>query len=143
VLLAWTGGSCFGGRMTRPSPRNLGRKWVKIYSFACSHTTLNIPVNWNYRGLARTMENSPRPLFLLHQTSQLALCIQTGSILLASAKPRFVSDCQMVKCDLSFQTSRIHCSRVQWRQALHHSSRCLRMVILGLCASAGPWKPIS
>ena len=36
-------------------------------------------------------------------------------------------------------------SRVQWRQALHHSSRplALCMVILGLCAAARPWKPIS
>jgi hypothetical protein len=33
---------------------------------------------------------SPRPLFLLHQTLQLALCIGAGSVLLASAKPRFV-----------------------------------------------------
>jgi hypothetical protein len=32
-----------------------------------------------------------------------------------------------------------------WRWALYQSSRCLafRMVILGLCASAWPWKPIS
>uniref|UniRef100_A0A4W5JR66 Ig-like domain-containing protein n=1 Tax=Hucho hucho TaxID=62062 RepID=A0A4W5JR66_9TELE len=36
------------------------------------------------------MKNSTRPLFLLHQTLQLALCIGTGSVLLASTKPRFV-----------------------------------------------------
>ena len=35
-------------------------------------------------------KKSPRPLFLIHQTLQLALCIGAGSILLASAKPRFV-----------------------------------------------------
>jgi hypothetical protein len=31
-----------------------------------------------------------------------------------------------------------HCSRVQWRRALQHSSRrlALRMVTLGLCAAA-------
>ena len=34
------------------------------------------------------------------------------------------------------------CSRVQWRKPLHHSSRrlALRMVILGLCVVARPWK---
>uniref|UniRef100_A0A4W5MM73 Family with sequence similarity 180 member A n=1 Tax=Hucho hucho TaxID=62062 RepID=A0A4W5MM73_9TELE len=44
------------------------------------------------------------------------------------------SDCQMVKRDSSLQRTRFYCSRVQWRQALHHSSRrlALRMVILGL-----------
>uniref|UniRef100_A0A4W5KB60 Endonuclease III-like protein 1 n=1 Tax=Hucho hucho TaxID=62062 RepID=A0A4W5KB60_9TELE len=42
------------------------------------------------RGLAQTMKNSPRPLFLLHQTLQLALGIGAGSVPLASAKPRFV-----------------------------------------------------
>ena len=36
------------------------------------------------------MNNSPRPLFLLHQTLQLALCIRACSIFLASAKPRYV-----------------------------------------------------
>jgi hypothetical protein len=42
----------------------------------------------------------------------------------------------MVKRDSSLQRTRFHCSRVQWRQALHHSSQCLAlcMVILGLCA---------
>ena len=40
---------------------------------------------------------------------------------------------------------RFHCSRFQWRWALHHSSRrlALRMVILGLYAVARPWKTIS
>ena len=36
------------------------------------------------------MINSPRPLFLLHQTIQLALCIQVGRVLLASTKPRWI-----------------------------------------------------
>jgi len=36
------------------------------------------------------MKNSLRPLFLLHQTLQLALCIWAGSVLLASAKPTFI-----------------------------------------------------
>ena len=54
------------------------------------------------------------------------------------------SDCQIVKCDSSLQRTHFYCSRVQWRQALHHSSQCLalRMVILGLCAAARRWKPI-
>jgi hypothetical protein len=36
------------------------------------------------------MKNSPRPLFLLHQILQLALCTWAGKVLLASGKPRFV-----------------------------------------------------
>ena len=56
-----------------------------------------------------------------------------------------LSDCQMVKRDLSLQRTHFHCSRVQWRRALHQCSRrlALCMVILGLCAAARPWKPIS
>jgi hypothetical protein len=54
------------------------------------------------RGLARTMKNSPRPFFL-HQTLQLALCIRSGSLLLASAKPRFV------------------CRTARWWSVIHHS----------------------
>jgi hypothetical protein len=47
--------------------------------------------------------------------------------------------------DSSLQRTHFHCSRVQWWRALHHSSRrlALGMVILGLCAAARPWKPIS
>jgi hypothetical protein len=54
-------------------------------------------------------------------------------------------DCQMVKRDSSLQRKCFHCSRVQWRWALYHSSRrfTLHMLILGLCAAARPWKPIS
>uniref|UniRef100_A0A8C8M514 Lipid droplet-associated hydrolase n=1 Tax=Oncorhynchus tshawytscha TaxID=74940 RepID=A0A8C8M514_ONCTS len=57
-----------------------------------------------------TMKNSPRPLFLIHQTLQLALYFGAGSVFLASAKPRFV--CQMVKRDSSFQRTHFHCSRL-------------------------------
>jgi hypothetical protein len=51
----------------------------------------------------------------------------------------------MVKRDFSLQRPCFHCSRVQRQGALHHFSRrlALRMVILGLCAAARPWKPIS
>ena len=47
-----------------------------------------------------------------------------------------LSDCQMVKRNSSLQRNHFHRSSVQWRWALHHSSRCLalHMVILGLCA---------
>ena len=87
------------------------------------------------------MKNSPRPVFIFHQTLQLALCIRAGSVFLASANPRFV----WVKWDSSLQTTRFHCYRVQWRRTLHHSSRrlALHMMILGLCAAAWPLKPIS
>uniref|UniRef100_A0A8C4WWL3 Intraflagellar transport 140 homolog (Chlamydomonas) n=1 Tax=Eptatretus burgeri TaxID=7764 RepID=A0A8C4WWL3_EPTBU len=44
----------------------------------------------HYMLKSRTMKNSPRLLFLLHQTLQLVLCIRAGSVLLASAKPRFI-----------------------------------------------------
>ena len=97
-------------------------------------------------GLARTMKNNPRPLFLLHQTLQLALCIWAGSsshgIRQTQISP---SNCQMVWCDSSLQRMRFRCSRVQWRRALHHSHLrlVLRIVILCLCAVARPWKPIS
>ena len=84
--------------------------------------------------------NSTRPLFLLHQTLQLALCIRVGSVLLASPKPSRPLDCQMLKRDSLLQRM-----GVQWWRALHHSSRllALRMVILGLCVAARPWMPIS
>jgi hypothetical protein len=75
------------------------------------------------------MKNSPRQLFPLHQALQLALWIGAGSVLLASAKPRFVRQTAS-----SLQGTRFHCSRVHWRRALHHSSQrmALHMVILGL-----------
>ena len=51
----------------------------------------------------------------------------------------------MVKRYSSLQRTHFHCSRVQWRWALQHSSwlLALRMVILGLCMAAQSWKPIS
>ena len=54
------------------------------------------------------------------------------------------SDCQMEKHDSSLQRTRLHCSRVQWRRALHHYIRrcALHVVMDGLDAAARPWKPI-
>ena len=54
------------------------------------------------------------------------------------------SDCQMEKRDLSLQRTRLHCSRVQWRCALHHCIRrfALHLLMYGLDAAARPWKPI-
>ncbi|XP_058230352.1 uncharacterized protein LOC131343021 isoform X2 [Hemibagrus wyckioides] len=54
------------------------------------------------------------------------------------------SDCQMEKRDSSLQRTRLHCSRVQWRRALHHCIRrfALHLVMYGLDAAARPWKPI-
>ena len=91
------------------------------------------------------MKTSPRTLFLLHQTLPLALCNRAGSVLMAYGKTQIcLSDCQMVKRDSSLQRTLFHCSRVQCRQGLHHSSRLLALcvVILGLCVAAWPWKPI-
>ena len=46
-------------------------------------------------------------------------------------------DCQMEKRDLSLQRERLHCSRVQWRRALHHCIRrfALHLLIHGLDAA--------
>ena len=54
------------------------------------------------------------------------------------------SDCQMEKSDFSLQRTRFHCSRVQWRRALHHCIRrfALHLVMHGLDTAARPWKPI-
>ena len=45
----------------------------------------------------------------------------------------------------SLQRMHFHCSKIQYRQALHHSRwrLALHMVILDFYAAAGPWKPIS
>jgi hypothetical protein len=110
-------------------------KQCRCRSTVARKNSLERKYGFSWFGSSRTMKNSPRQLLLLHQTLQLALYIEAGSILLASAKPRFIRrDCQMVKRDLS-----------QWRRASHHSSRrfTLHMVVLSLCAAARPWKPIS
>jgi hypothetical protein len=89
------------------------------------------------------MNNSPRPLFVLHQTLQLALCIGAG-VLLASANPRLVR-----------RTARgwsvIHHSREHVFTAPESNSELYTppddawhcIAFLGLCSAARPWKPIS
>ena len=59
------------------------------------------------RGLARTMKNRPRTLFIVHQTLQLTLCFGAGSVLLASAKPRFV------------------CQTARWWSVIPYSRECV------------------
>ena len=90
-----------------------------------------------FTGLAQTMKNSHRLLFLFHQTLQLALCIGAGSVLLASTKPSFVRLTARWKGDSSLQITGFYCSKVQWQRAHPHSSWCLalRMVILGMCVN--------
>ena len=58
--------------------------------------------------------------------------------------PSDPSDRQMVKRDSSLQRMHLHCSRVQWRRALHHCIRhfALHLVMYGLDAAARPWEPI-
>ena len=68
------------------------------------------------------------------------MCL-AGSVLLASAKPRFIH--QTGKRDSSLQRTCFHCSVVQWRRALHHPSQRLASCMVILCAAAQPWKPIS
>ena len=91
------------------------------------------------------MRNIPRPLFLFHQTWQLALCIGTGSILLASTKPRFVRRTARWWSVIHYSREGFSTAPESNGWALHHSSRCLalRMVTWGLCAATRPWKPIS
>ena len=50
------------------------------------------------------------------------------------------SDRQMEKSDSSLQITRLHCSRVQWRRALHNCIR--RLLMYDLAAAARPWKLI-
>ena len=86
----------------------------------------------------------PSPLFLLPQTLQLSLCIGVGSILLASAKNRFIRRPASGWSVIHYAKGMcFHCPGAQWRRALHHSSRrlALSMVILGLCVAAWLWKP--
>ena len=74
------------------------RKWKK------SQLSLDFP-SLELRGLAQTIKKSPRPLFLLHQTLQLALYIGPGRVMLASSKPRLVHRTAM------------------WWSVIHHSSK--------------------
>ena len=60
---------------------------VKNVILCCS---VKISLQWNYGAWPEPWKDSRRPLFLSHQTLQLALCIGAGSVLLASTKPRFV-----------------------------------------------------
>ena len=62
------------------------------------------------------MKNSPRPLFLLHQTLQLALCIGADSVLLASEKPRLI---RWIARWCSVIRHARECSRVQHLQLTH------------------------
>ena len=54
------------------------------------------------------------------------------------------SDCQMEKHNPSLQRTCLHCSRVQWRHALHCCIQrfALQLLMYGLDAAAQPWKPI-
>ena len=90
------------------------------------------------------MKTSPRPVFLLHQTLQLALCIWTGSILLASAKPRFIRRTARGKSEIHHSRELVSTeSNGNWLYTTPAKRLALRMVILGLCAAARSWKPIS
>jgi hypothetical protein len=84
---------------------------------------LNFP-SLERRVLAQTIITPPKTL-------KLALCIRVGSFFMA-----FVRRSARLWPDSSLQRSRFQYSGVQWRQALHHSSRhlALHMVILGLCS---------
>ena len=72
-------------------------------------------------------------------------CSQTSTVLLATAKTQTrPSDCQTEKHNSSLQRTHLHCSRVQWRRALHHCIQhfALHLLMYGLDAAAWPWRPI-
>ena len=79
------------------------------------------------------MKKSPRPLFNLHQTWQLAICIRAGSILLASAKPKFIRR-------TARSWSMIHYSRERFSTAPMGASVT---PLQPTYVAARPWKPIS
>ena len=70
------------------------------------------------------MRNSPRPLFLLPLTLQLALCIVEGSVLQASAKPRCV------------------CPTARWWSGIHHSKKAFPLLHSWMAASFTPLQPM-
>ncbi|CAI9619348.1 unnamed protein product, partial [Staurois parvus] len=41
-----------------------------------------------------------------------------------------LSDCQTENRDLALQRTCLHCSRVQWRRALHHCIRCFALLLV-------------
>ena len=90
------------------------------------------------------MKNSPISSFIINQTLQLTLCIGAGSVLLASAKPKFV--CRTARWWRMINPSRERVSTApEFNSGELYTTPWLplRMVILGLCAAARPWKPNS
>ena len=74
-----------------PSPNcchNVGSTESSRMSLYCI-VALRFPFTGT-NGPSQNNQNSPRPVFLPHQTLPLALCIGAGSVLLASTKPRFI-----------------------------------------------------
>ena len=89
------------------------------------------------RGLARTMKNIPRPLFLLHQTLQLAKCIRAGTVASVGLPE---GEAWLIKPENAFLLI----------QSPKAASFTPLQTTLGHCAwwscawwSAQPWKPIS
>ena len=84
------------------------------------------------RGQARTMKNSPRPLFLLHQTLQLALCIRAGSFLtplqtklsIAHGDLRLVCVCLAMETHFMKLPTNRSCANVASRGNLELGSEC-------------------
>ena len=71
-------------------PQTDAIKGIELSKMSLYAVALRFPFTGT-KGLSPNMKrNSSRPGFLLHQTLQLALCIQADNVLLASAKPRFV-----------------------------------------------------
>ena len=67
------------------------------------------------------MKNSPRPLFPLHQTLQLARCIRAGGVLLASTKRRYVR------------------RNARWWSMIHHS---IERISIALESNGGELAPL-
>ena len=87
-----------------------------------------------------TLHHSPPPSNITLGTTQLDKYCSPGNRQTQTSP----SDCQMERRDSSLQRTGLHCSRVQWRRALHHCNRsfALHLLMYVFDAVARPWKPI-
>lgn len=89
---------------------------------------------------AQNPKTTPGPVFLLHHSLLLPLCVPVASVLLAFAKPRLIhqSASLLVKYDSSLRR-RCFQSPVSVLY-LSNSHLALHIMTLGLCAAVQLWK---
>jgi hypothetical protein len=83
------------------------------------------------RAFSKLFPQSWKHRIVPHQTLQLALCILAGSFLLASANPSFVHRTARWWSVIHHSREHVSTAPVQWRRALHPSSRRLAFLSLG------------